>query len=260
MTGLCMLSRADSSRTLMGVETWLSSLEKADKSIIETHFTASRNQQRSRRQQVWTKKYITSVALITVAILATGGLLWNSGRADLKPDFNATADASWYRGAEDAPITIDVYPDFECHICVEKELMVVQALVDYPGKIRMVYHHYADPGFSEKLAEALEAAGEQGKFWEMHDRLIRNVPSDIGQLQTVAEEIELDIGIFNEALERGQFTEKVRLAKQEATAAGVKYVSVFINGKEYQKNPGTLDDFYAAINDELERLDADVGD
>lgn len=203
---------------------------------------------------MWTKKYIISVASITIVILAIGGLLWNGGTVELQSDLNATAVTPRYRGEEAATVIVDVYPDFECGICVEKERMVVQALADYPGQIRMVYHHYAYPGFSEKLAEALEAAGEQGKFWEMHDRFIQNVPSDINQLQTVAEEIGLDIEEFNEALESGQFTEKVRLAKQEAISAGVKYVSVFINGKEYQKNPGTLDDFYAAIDEELERL------
>lgn len=208
---------------------------------------------------MWTKNYIMSVALITVVILTIGGLLWNSSIVELKPDFTATTVTTWYRGDKEAPVTVDVYPDFECHICVEKELMVVQALADYSGKIRMVYHHYAAPGFSEKLAEALEAAGEQGKFWEMHDRFIQNVPSDINQLQVVAEEIGLDMRKFNEALDSGRFTEKVRLAKQEAILAGVKYVSVFINGKEYQKNPGMLDDLYTAINEELERLDTDVG-
>jgi len=208
---------------------------------------------------MWTPKYIISVVLISVVILAIGGLLWNSGTVELSPDYNAMVNGSWYRGPDDAPITIDVYPDFLCDICIEKELMIVQALADYPGKIRMVYHHYADPGFSEKLAEALEAAGEQGKFWEMHDRFIQNVPSDINQLQLVAEEIGLEIREFNEVLESGRFNEKVRLAKQEAISAGVKYVSIFINRKEYQKNPGTLDDLYTAINKELERLGADVG-
>ena len=206
------------------------------------------------------KKYIISVASITVIILTVGGLLWSSGTVELPSDVTATSVAPWYRGQEEAVVTVDMYPDFECNICVEKERIAIQALVDFSGKIRLVYHHYADQGFSEKVAEALEAAGEQGKFWELHDRIIENVPSDITQLTIVAEDIGLDMKQFNEALESGRFTEKVRLAKQEAISAGVKYVSVFINGKEYQKNPGTLNDFYAAINEELERLGEYVSD
>ena len=200
------------------------------------------------------------MALITVAILAIGGLLWNSSTVGLKPDFNATADASWCRGAEDAPIVIDVYPDFQCPICVDKELMVVQALSDYQGKIRMVYHHYPDTGLSEKLAEALEAAGEQGKFWELHDRIIQDVPDDMPALRALAKQIRLDMKQFNEALDTGKFTAKVRLDKQKAISAGVKHVAVFINGKLYEKSPGELIDLYQEIDEELRKVaDTRVG-
>jgi len=205
---------------------------------------------------VWTKSYVIGVGLITLAILAIGGLLWSSGTAELKPDSDNMVGLSWYRGVDDAPITVDVYPDFLCHICVEKELMVVQALADYPGRIRLVYHHYADPGYSEKLAEALEAAGEQGKFWKMHDRLIQNVPADMAALEAAAGEVGLDIKRFMEALDSGKFTEKVQLAKQEALSAGVRYVAIFINGREYPKSTSTLEDLYDAIDEELERLGA----
>ena len=208
---------------------------------------------------MWTKSYVVSVGLITLAILAIGGLLWSSGTVELKPDSDSTVGALWYRGTDDAPVTIDVYPDFLCDICVDKELMVVQALADYPGRVRMVYHHYADPGFSEKLAEALEAAGEQGQFWEMHDRLILNVPTDMVALQAAASEVGLDTERFIEALDSGKFTERVQLAKQDATSAGVRYVAVFINGEEYTRNPGTLEDLYRAVDEKLERLGADAG-
>jgi protein-disulfide isomerase len=207
---------------------------------------------------MWAKSYAISVGLITLAILAIGGLLWSSGTVELKPDSGSTVGALWYRGADDAPVTIDAYPDFECGICVEKESLVVQALADYPGRVRVVYHHYADSGFSETLAEALEAAGEQGKFWEMHDRFVQNVPADMAVLKAVAREVGLNTERFIEALDSGKFTAKVQLAKQEAISAGVQYVAVFINGREYPKSPGTLEDLYDAIDEELERLGTDV--
>ena len=208
---------------------------------------------------MWTRSYVTSVTLITAVILAIGVVLWNSGTVELKPDSRGTAGLSWYRGADDAAVTVDVYPDFECYVCVEKEIMVVQALADYPGRLRMVYHHYADPGFSETLAESLEAAGEQGKFWEMHDRVIQNVPTDMAALRAAAGEVGLDIERFSAALDSGAFTEKVRRAREEAVSAGVKYVAIFINGKEYAESPGTLEDLYHAVDEELERLGADAG-
>jgi len=206
------------------------------------------------------KQYMISVGLISTVVLVVGGLLCNSGTQEVSSNKIEILSEPWYYGQKSASVTIDMYPDFECSICVDKERMAVQAFVDFSDKIRLVYHHYADAGFSEKIAEGLEAAGEQGKFWEMHDRIIREVPADIAQLMTAAEEIDLNLEEFSDALESGRFTEKVQIAKKEAISAGVKHVSVFVNGKEYQKNPGTLDDFYAAIAEELEKTGANSGD
>ena len=208
-------------------------------------------------------KYTASVIMITIVIMAIGGILWNSGPTELKPDTTTELEPdsvtkkpiSWQRGNRDAPVTIDEYPDFGCHICIEKEVMVLQALNAYPEKIRVIHHHYSSSGFYEKLAESLEAAGEQGKFWEFHDRLIQKVPDDTTSLLGLAEDLGLDMGRFSEALDSGKYTETVRKSKEEANTQGVTGVSMFINGKEYEKSPGTLEDLYNAIDNELVKLD-----
>lgn len=200
--------------------------------------------------------------MITIVIMAIGGVLWNSGTTEIKPDITAELEPdsvtkeliSWQRGNKDAPITIDEYPDLGCHICIDKEVMVLQAMSAYPGKIRVIHHHYPSSGFYEELAESLEIAGEQGKFWEFHDRLIQNIPGDMTSLLGLAEDLGLDMGHFSEALNSGKYTETVKKAKEEAITRGVKRVSMFINGKEYEKSPGTLDDLYHAIDEELEKF------
>ena len=131
--------------------------------------------------------------------------------------------------------------------------MVLQALDIYPGKVKMVYHHNPSSEFGQKIAEALEAADEQGKFWELHDKILQDVPDDISELKAYAAEIGLDTQRFNEALDSGVFREKVELAKEESISRGVNEVSVFINGKEYQQYPGTLSDLRAAIDEELKK-------
>lgn len=225
------------------------------------------------------KRYILYVGLITLLILLGGGILWSSGTQRLSANAVNMTVEPWYRGPEDAPVTIDLFPDFKCGICVEIERMAVQAADDFKGRIRLVYHHYPDAPLSEMIAGALEAAGEQGKFWEMHDRLIDNTRGDIYQviqaaeslglsveeftiskLVTEAENIGLDITQFTECLVSGRFKEKVRTAKQEAVSAGVKHASVFINGKEFRSISATYEDFYAAVNKELKKIGADGGD
>jgi len=202
---------------------------------------------------------VISVALITIALLAIGGILWSMDD-DSQIIEDGGSNSEWFRGAKDAAITIDVYPDFDCSVGVEKECLVLEALDIYPDDVLMVYHHYPTSEFGQVIAEALEAAGEQGKFWEMHDRLSDGVPDDVTALKALAAEIGLDMQAFNEALDSGKFQEKVELAKEEAISRGVESVSVFINGREYQHYPGTLSDLRAAIEEELNRIGDDDTD
>ena len=191
-----------------------------------------------------------------MAVLAVGAMLWNMDTDSTTIEPSGSCDGKWCRGGVDAPVTIDVYPDFDCHVCVEKERMVLEALDIYPGLVRMVYHPYPSSALGQMLAEALEASGEQGRFWELHDRFLQHVPGEMSELRPYAAEIGLDMQKFDEALNSGKFEDKVELAKQEAISQGVKQVAVFINGKEYQEYPGTLSDLRAAIDEELKRMEA----
>lgn len=129
----------------------------------------------------------------------------------------------------------------------------------YPGQIRFEYHPYPYTKFGFTVAEALEAAGEQGKFWEMHNALIEDVPQNDVELQALAESVGLDMGTFNKALTSGKYREVIESAKQETKANGVNDVALFINGQEYQKYPGTFDDLCREIEAELERMGANGG-
>jgi len=201
---------------------------------------------------MWTTKYIASVGLITIALLVIAGTLWSKDEISLMP--GAESDSRFWRGDIDAPITIDAYPDFTCEICVEKERLALQALDIYPADVKMVYHPYPDSEFSWKLAEALEAAAEQGKFWELHDQYLAGVPGDMSQLKAYAQQIGLDMDKFEKALDTGTYRERVELAKQEAVSRGVTQVALFVNGMEYQYNPGAISDLRSAIDRELESL------
>ncbi len=77
------------------------------------------------------------------------------------------------RGPEKAPVTVVEYGDFECPYCGQAEPAVRELLRDF-GDIRYVWRHLplndVHP-HAQLAAEAAEAAGKQGAFWEMHDRL-----------------------------------------------------------------------------------------
>ncbi len=204
------------------------------------------------------REYLLIVALITIALLAIGGILWSMDNGSLTLE-DSSSNRQWFRGASDAAVIIDVYPDFTCDVCVEKERMVLEALDIYPRIIKMVYHHYPISAWGQLIAEALEAAGEQGKFWELHDSLLESVPNNPAELVTYAAEIGLDIQRFGQAFESREFREKVELYKDEVVSRGVMHVAVFINGREYEHDPGTLSDLCDAIDEELERTGSDDG-
>jgi protein-disulfide isomerase len=80
-------------------------------------------------------------------------------------------------GADHARVTVVEYGDFECPVCKTAAATPKLFLERYPGKIRFIFRHFpleeAHP-HALLAAESAEAAGAQGKFWEMHDLLFQN--------------------------------------------------------------------------------------
>ncbi len=107
---------------------------------------------------------------------------------------------------------------------------------DYKGKIKLVVkmfpYQYRD--YSRMAAEALLAANEQGKFWEMHSLMLKNSPLlDRGNLLKYAGEIRLDTRRFSESIDKkrfnGQIEDDIRLAKQMDLYSTPVF---FINGRK----------------------------
>ncbi len=219
-------------------------------------------------------KYVFCVVLITLPILGIGGVLWSTEPPPLvlespsptpsqpgptdsgQPEPSAPAQTEWRRGADDATIIIDVFPEWDCAGCIETEAVVAEAMHFYSKVTVMVYHHYPLSEWGQLCCEALEAAGEQGKFWEFHDRLVEDpymlsISRDLAGLKAVAAELGLDIEAFGEAMDSRKFKDKVEAEYQEAVARGVAHATVFINGNEYHKYPPQVADISAIIVEEL---------
>lgn len=98
---------------------------------------------------------------------------------------------------------------------------------------------------------------EQGKFWELHDRLVAHVPDNQSELDDLIENLGIDRDRLNGAVREHTYREKIDAGKLEAGENGITDVGLFINGKEYQKYPGTFEDLCQAIDDKLERLEAE---
>ncbi|MBT9283384.1 MAG: DsbA family protein [Hydrogenibacillus schlegelii] len=92
----------------------------------------------------------------------------------------ASVGDAFVRGDPSAPVTIIEFSDFQCPFCNQAYLILKQLLQNYQGKIKLAYRHYplASHEYAYLAALAAEAAGEQGKFWEMHDLLFESVAKE----------------------------------------------------------------------------------
>lgn len=151
------------------------------------------------------------------------------------------SDADQVKGEEDAPVTIVEYSDFQCPFCkrfYEQTLPSIEEKYIATGKVKLVYRHFplSFHQNAQVAAESAECAGDQDKFWEMHDMLFENGSGDGTGLSKedilgYAETLELDVTAFTECLDSGKYTEKVADDMTMGASQGVSGTPGFlVNG------------------------------
>jgi Na+/H+ antiporter NhaA/2-hydroxychromene-2-carboxylate isomerase len=143
------------------------------------------------------------------------------------------------RGPADAPVTLVEYGDYECPHCGRAAPVILEAVDRLEGRVRFVFRHLplVDVHPNAALAaEAAEAAGAQGRFWEMHDLLFRNQEAlQHADLVGYARELRLDMARFEEDLRVGRFSARVAQDVNSAEEAGVAGTpSFFVNEVRYR--------------------------
>jgi protein-disulfide isomerase len=142
------------------------------------------------------------------------------------------------RGPEDAPVTLVEYGDFECPYCGAAHFILQEVLEVMGDRLRFVFRHFlltqVHP-HAEAAAEAAEAAGAQGRFWEMHDLLYENQPALEGRhLVGFAEQLHLDTVRFVRELQQHAHHDRVREDFSSGVRSGVNGTpAFFINGYRY---------------------------
>ena len=117
-------------------------------------------------------------------------------------------------GPEDAPYTLVEYGDYECPACGRLYVILRDLQQDIAARLRVVFRHYPLSGIhhhAQQAAEAAEAAGAQGKFWEMHTLLFeRQGALHTRDLMDYAQELTLDVERFRHELKNQTYSDKVR--------------------------------------------------
>ncbi|MET0983205.1 MAG: DsbA family protein [Telluria sp.] len=143
------------------------------------------------------------------------------------------------RGNREAEVVLIEYADFQCPYCARAHEALASLQQQHGERVTLVYRHLPLTDlhpFAQPAAEAAEAAGAQGKFWEMHDALFENQGMlDEDALPAIADGLQLDGERFRGELEGGQHRGRVEGDVQEARAAGASGTpTFFINGERYR--------------------------
>jgi len=200
----------------------------------------------------------TISSLITVLLLSGSALAQRTTREDL---VNYFAKDGPTKGSEKAPVTIIEFSDFQCSFCRkfwQTTFPLIEKKYIQTGKVKFVYRHFAILGKpSTAAAQAAECAGEQGKFWDYHDKLFSSAGSPLaftdGKLKGYAKELGLKSQAFNQCLDSGKHLKKVEDETATAAFLGARGTPAFLlNGKLFA-GAQPFEVFEAAIEEELKK-------
>ena len=160
------------------------------------------------------------------------------------------------RGAANAPVTIQIFSDFQCPFCSRVGPTIEQVMEQYEGRVRFVYKHHPLPvhASARPAAIALQAAAAQGRFWDMLDVTYQApVSPETGLYDAQARSLGLDLQRYRRDVEAPGTAAAVDADAALAKQLGVKGVPAwFINGKEIVGHR-PLDVMKEAIDAELKK-------
>jgi len=196
-------------------------------------------------------KVLTIIGTITAAIIIGGVFLMSkssspSGPTPLVDSKLLIRENSHQTGSGSEKVTIVEFGDYQCPACAAGNPIVKQIIRDYEGKVNLVYRHFPLPQHKNAVisTQAVEAAGEQGKFWEMHDKIYENQKDWEESDKTLdifagyAKDLGLDVNKFKEDVSSNKYTERINQDRSDANVVGINVTpTFFINGERIEGVP-----------------------
>jgi protein-disulfide isomerase len=211
------------------------------------------------------KRYLPFVIVIVVALATFGGatMLYRAKRPQVKnipesQNVAARGDTSAHvRGNPNAAVTLEEFGDFQCPPCGQFAGFAEELLREYDSRLRVVFRNFPLPAHehAREAALAAEAAGFQGKFWEMHDTLYREqsawgkAPNTRELFESYAGTLGLNIDRFKKDMDSDKARERVDSDHALGDFLGVKVTpTLFINNRPVEAQEKNAEGLRAAIN------------
>ncbi len=212
-------------------------------------------------------KIITTVIVVTMLILVGGAYFATSfgpkealtilPKEQLKL---LSRDGDNKIVAEKSKVTITEFADFECEACGATFPIVKKVLEEYKGRVTFVHKYFPLPNHrSGRLAaQSAGAAGKQGKFWEMYNKLFEK-QAEWGEQQTpqkekfisYAKEIGLDIANFEKDLDNKELEERIQQDINDGNELGVNSTPTFFINDERIVGGMPYEDFKKKLDEKL---------
>lgn len=160
-------------------------------------------------------------------------------------------------GPEHAPVVVVEYGDFECPTCKQAAPTVRLLLERFATRVRVAFRHFPleqPHPHALAAAEAAESAGEQGRFWEMHDLLFANQEHlALKHLRSYAERLGLDMARFTAEMDDHVYVQRIREHQESGRLSHVRGTpGFFVNGRIQDVSFG-FEGLFAAVDAALRR-------
>lgn len=203
---------------------------------------------------------------LAAGIVIIGGFLMiifaNIDSTDNNKHIGEVGTNEWIKGNPSAKVVLVEYSDFQCPACKVREKQSKKIIDEFGSHIKFVYRHFSWDYHKRAFlaAKASEAAGIQGKFWEMHDKIFENQETWSTQSEDAAEEsfiayaqmLNLDMEKFKDDLHSSEVENEVEKDQSSGAEAGIEATpSYFLNGTII--NPKNYDEFRALVRDAVEK-------
>lgn len=207
------------------------------------------------------KQFLVVIVVIVVGLFGVLTLTRNKDSSGQTGDSTATQATNHTVGKGEKNVTVLEYGDFECPACSAYYPIIQEIEKEYGDKIKFQFRHYPLVQIHQNAfisSRVAEAAGIQGKFFEMHNILYEQQDSwakatdPTSQFTAFAAQVGLNIDQFKTDLASEAVANSINADVKAGQGVGVNSTPTFvINDKKVEQNPQTLEDFKKLIDDAI---------